>query len=745
MATLAALSLAILVFIYAGYPLLLRAIVRIRGARPVRRGDHLPPVSLVISAYNEADVIRGKLENAVRLDYPRDLLEIVVISDASTDSTDDIVREFTASHGVVLARQTERGGKTVGLNRTVPTLRGEIVVFSDANALYERNALKMLVRNFADPEVGCVTGQARYVEGNQNAADSGERTYWDYETSIKCLETALGSTVGGDGAIYGIRAHLWQSLPPAGINDFLNPLQIVNAGWRAVYEPEAICYEDTAGTPAREYRRRVRIVSRSWRAVFQTPGVLNPFRTGWFSFSLVSHKMLRWLTGAFVAGATAGFVGLILQAGNTWSLAAAGVAASGAVAFRPTRRVAALAGYFSVIQVASLVGVVKGTFGRVEGTWTTPRDSSADSRKSRESSEPVEPSKAKKKNGTPRGFFRTRIRRIRRSAAPMGKTLAYRGGVFWALRRLRPSRNIAILRYHAVCGPEGYPYADPHLCVSPSGFERHVAYLTANYEVLPLPEIVSRMRNNRPLPANTVALTFDDGYADNLAAARTLNRYGASGTFYLTACCMDNIEPFWPSEIRYLFNAMPCETVTVEAAGKQIALPCSTPKERAASLMVVTHLLKAHTIPVRDHIREQLRALAGHVRMPNVMLTWNEVNEMHRLGMTIGAHTMTHANLPSAGIVDATKEITGSKKMLESHIGHDVTMFSYPNGGAESYFTPELERVVARAGYDAATTSRNGFATSGCDLYAIKRVQVAERLEDLIFALEVERFMLAPN
>jgi peptidoglycan/xylan/chitin deacetylase (PgdA/CDA1 family) len=735
MATLAAFSLAVLVFIYAGYPLLLAAIVRLRGARPVRHGDRLPPVSLVISAYNEAEVIRAKLENAVQLDYPRELLEIVVISDASTDATDDIAREFAASHGVVLARQPERAGKTAGLNRTVPALRGEIIVFSDANAMYERNALRMLVRNFADPQVGCVTGQAKYVEGSRSAADSGERTYWDYEVYIKRLETALGSAVGGDGAIYGIRAHLWQPLPATAINDFLNPLQIVNAGWRAVYEPDAICYEDTAGTPAREYRRRVRIVSRSWRAVFQVPGVLNPFRTGWFSFSLVSHKMLRWLTGAFATGAAAGAIGMLLQNGNRWSLAAAGVAASGAVAFRPTRRVAALAGYFSMIQAASLVGVVKGTFGRVDGIWTTPRDSSSESRTSRKSRE----------SRAPHGFFRTHLRRLRRSAAPMGKTLAYRGGVFWALRRLRPSRNVAILRYHAVCGPEGYGYADPHLCVSPAGFERHVAYLTDNYEVLPLPEIVSRLRNNRPLPANTVALTFDDGYADNLPAARTLNRYGASGTFYLTARCMDNAEPFWPSEIRYLFDAIPDGTVTLDVPGKQIVLPCSTRQERAAALTAVTHLLKAYPIPIREQIREQLRACAGHVKMPNIMLTWNEVNEMNRLGMTIGAHTLTHANLPSAGIVDATAEITGSKKMLERHIGRPVTMFSYPNGGAESYFTPELERVVARAGYHAATTSRNGFAAAGCDLYAIKRVQVAERLEDLIFALEVERFMLAPN
>jgi peptidoglycan/xylan/chitin deacetylase (PgdA/CDA1 family) len=723
MATLAALSLAILGYIYIGYPLLLALAVRVRGARPVRRGDALPRVSLVISAYNEEEVIGRKLDNTLQLDYPRELLDVVVVSDASTDRTDEIASEYAARHGVVLARQSERAGKTAGLNRTVPTLRGDIVVFSDANAMYEAGALKMLVRNFGDPAVGCVTGQARYVEGSRTAADAGERTYWGYEIYLKTLETAIGSTVGGDGAIYAIRAHLWKPLPSSGINDFLNPLQIVDAGWRAVYEPEAICYEETAGTPAREYRRRVRIVSRSWQAVFQAPGVLNPFHTGWFAVSLVSHKMLRWLTGGFVATAAAGLLGMLVNAAGTWHLAAAGMAASGAVVFRPTRRVAALAGYFSVIQLASLVGVAKGTFGRVDGTWSTSRESSS----------------ARK------GFLRTGVRRVRQSAAPVSKTIAYRGGVFWVLRKLRPSRNVAILRYHAICGPEGYPYADPHLCVMPSNFEQHVAYLAENYEVLPLPEIAARMRDGRPLPANTVALTFDDGYADNLAAARTLHRYGATGTFYLTARCMNGLEPFWPSEIRYLVAAVPDGTLAFDVPGTRIELPCSTPAERAAALTRITQLLKAHLIPVREKLREQLRAQAGHVEMPRIMLTWDEIGEMNKLGMTLGAHTLTHANLPSAGLTDATAEITGSKQMLERHIGREVTMFSYPNGGAESYFTPELEKVVARAGYQAATTSRNGFAAPGSNLFALKRVQVAERVEDLVFALEVERFMLAPN
>ena len=129
-----------------------------------------------------------------------------------------------------LARQDERRGKTAGLNRTVPTLSGEIVVFSDANALYEPDAIAKLVRNFADAAVGCVTGEARYRAGGTSAADVGERAYWDYEIQIKRFETALGSMVGGDGAIYAIRRSLWRELPEDAINDFLNPLQIVEGG-----------------------------------------------------------------------------------------------------------------------------------------------------------------------------------------------------------------------------------------------------------------------------------------------------------------------------------------------------------------------------------------------------------------------------------------------------------------------------------------------------------------------------------
>src|SRR5687767_4755004 len=149
----------ILLYAYAGYPLLLWLIVRVRGAHPVRIGSDCPRVTLIISAYNEAAVIRDKLENVLRLDYPPDRLEVVVVSDASADGTDEIVLEY-AARGVRLIRQENRQGKTAGLNLAIPQVNGDVVVFSDANAMYAPDAVSKLVRNFADPEVGCVTGEA---------------------------------------------------------------------------------------------------------------------------------------------------------------------------------------------------------------------------------------------------------------------------------------------------------------------------------------------------------------------------------------------------------------------------------------------------------------------------------------------------------------------------------------------------------------------------------------------------------
>jgi peptidoglycan/xylan/chitin deacetylase (PgdA/CDA1 family) len=340
---------------------------------------------------------------------------------------------------------------------------------------------------------------------------------------------------------------------------------------------------------------------------------------------------------------------------------------------------------------------------------------------------------------------RSSLQQLRSAAAPLAKAALLRIGGYAALRRLAPSRGLAILRYHAICGPEGYDYADPFICVTPENFEEHVKYLTQAYHVVRLEDAARALWAGTPLPANAVAITFDDGYADNLGAARTLARYGASATFYLTAGCLEGGQPFWPVEVRYLVRELPSDRFEIAAGPAHVEIDVTTADGRRAAVKLLTKAFKGHSIPVREMLRERLRALAPNVVIPRVMLTWDEVREMHRLGMTIGSHTMTHPNLPNAGLDAARRELVSSKARLEDMINAPVTMFSYPNGGAERYCTPELKKVVAEVGFAAATTSRNAFATAKSDVYALERIEVEERLADLVFALEVERFAFKPE
>jgi len=331
----------------------------------------------------------------------------------------------------------------------------------------------------------------------------------------------------------------------------------------------------------------------------------------------------------------------------------------------------------------------------------------------------------------------------RTGVAPVTKMALLASGFYSGFRRLLPSRQLAILRYHAICAPDA-GYADPGICISPEAFARHLEYLSAHYRVLPLPDAVACLREGRTLPANAVAITFDDGYADNLAAARALARAGLSATFYITAGCLADGAPFWPAEIRELVRRMPTASVTLKSSGQPIGLAVATPAERQTAVKTLTKLFKRNPIAAREAWREELRAIAGVSNLPSAMLTWDSVREMHRLGMTIGSHTMTHPNLPSAGVADARREIAASKSTLEGALGTRVTMFSYPNGGADRYMTPEIVALVKEAGFAAATTSRNAFASPRSDLFALERVQVADRLEDLVFTLEVERFAFKP-
>jgi peptidoglycan/xylan/chitin deacetylase (PgdA/CDA1 family) len=325
------------------------------------------------------------------------------------------------------------------------------------------------------------------------------------------------------------------------------------------------------------------------------------------------------------------------------------------------------------------------------------------------------------------------------------KRLLLDSGFFSLFRRLAPSRRLAILRYHAVCEFDA-GYADPGICVTPAAFDRQVRYLARHYRVLPLPDAVDALAQNRSLPPNAVAITFDDGYKDNLAAAQVLARHGLSATFYLTAGCLAGGRPFWPSELRHLVRGIPSPELSLSAAGQEIRLPLATPADRKTAIGRLTKIFKANTIFTREALREELRRVSSAEAMePGPMLTWDDVRAMHRMGMIMGSHTMTHPNLPNAGVEAAREEITRSKSRIEAEIGVAVTMFSYPNGGAERYMTRDVARLVKAAGFVAATTSRNAFAGPGSDLFALERVQVSEALENLVFALEVERYAFKPK
>ena len=370
---------AIALYVYFGYPLLLAILARGAHRDIADEIEFWPSVTMLISAFNEEDCIAEKLENSLELEYPADQLEIIVISHASIDQTDEIVVGFE-QRGVILLRMEERGGKTLGLNAGVKQSGGDVIVFSDANAMYDKNALKMLVRNFASPTVGAAIGESRYYEQDWRETGSNESLYWRYETFIKKLESALGSVVGGDGAIYAIKKRLYSPMAAGDISDYVNPLQIVGQGYRCIYEPNAFSYEHAANSLQKEYKRKVRIVNRAWRATVKLRRLLNPFKFGFFSIQLISHKLLRWVMMPILLAIFVLNIYLLSQ-GLIYVLL---------IAFQLIFYLAALAGYFSrdrsnihpilsvpmyfiLVNMAGLQGIIEATMGRRYVTWATSR------------------------------------------------------------------------------------------------------------------------------------------------------------------------------------------------------------------------------------------------------------------------------------------------------------------------------------------------------------------------------------
>ena len=293
-------SLLMLLYIYIGYPVLVWLFGTIRNQK-VSKGDYLPQVSIVIAAYNEEKSIEETLKNKLSLSYPREKLEILVVSDCSVDRTDAIVKQY-GQQGVKLLRQEPRLGKTAALNMAVPVAKGEVIIFSDANSIYEPDAIRKLVRNFNDPTVGYVTGKMIYTNPDGTMVGDGCTAYMRYENFLRRMEIKLGSIVGVDGAIDAVRKELYRPMNSDQLPDFVLPLKVIEQGYRVVYEPEAIVKEPALKTSKDEYKMRVRVSLRSLCALLDMKHLLNFEKYKIFAWQLLSHKWLRYLGFLFLIG-----------------------------------------------------------------------------------------------------------------------------------------------------------------------------------------------------------------------------------------------------------------------------------------------------------------------------------------------------------------------------------------------------------------------------------------------------------
>ncbi len=285
-------SLGALAWTHAGYPAAMGVLARLRP-RPVRKADATPSVALVVSAHNEEAVIRRRVENLLALDYPDDKLEIVVASDGSTDLTDGLVGEIAAANDRVRLLQCPREGKVAAQHRAVRETESEVLGFTDANTEWREDALRLLVSNLSDPEVGYVCGQLR-LESPDGANMEG--IYWRYEMWVREQESTCSSITAGNGAIYAVKRDAYVEDDPRFGHDFGFPYLMEQAGLRAVYEPDAVAVEKPAAEPEDEYGRKVRTISRALGHILTGRAFRRPTRPLYLA-QLVSHRVLRYSTG----------------------------------------------------------------------------------------------------------------------------------------------------------------------------------------------------------------------------------------------------------------------------------------------------------------------------------------------------------------------------------------------------------------------------------------------------------------
>ena len=291
------ISVFVVFYTYIGYGIVLWVLVKVketfRPRKEPRMPDELPEVTLFVAAYNEERVVDEKMANTRSLDYPADRLKVVWVTDGSDDSTN---RRLEAYPEVEVFFQPERQGKTAALNRGIEFVETSLVVFTDANTMLNREAIREIVRAFEDPKVGCVAGEKRIaVQEKDGAAAGGEGIYWKYESTLKALDARLYSAVGAAGELFAVRRELFTVMEPDTLlDDFILSLRIAMQGYKIAYCTQAYAIESGSADMREEQKRKVRIAAGGLQSIWRLRELLNPFRYGVLTFQYVSHRVLRW-------------------------------------------------------------------------------------------------------------------------------------------------------------------------------------------------------------------------------------------------------------------------------------------------------------------------------------------------------------------------------------------------------------------------------------------------------------------
>jgi glycosyltransferase involved in cell wall biosynthesis len=265
----------------------------------VSRDDSTPSVSIIITAYNEDKSIASKLDNCLGIDYPEDSIEIIVASDGSTDRTNDIVKSYS-DRGVRLVEICERNGKHFAQKQGIDVSNHDIVVFTDATTMLERDSIRMIVRSFADPKIGCVSGKDRIDVGGEPS--HGEGIYVRYEMKLRSLESSISSLVGVSGSFFAARKTICETWYSDLSSDFFVPIVAYMQGYRSVLDDDAIGRYAVVADPEREFERKVRTVVHGIQVLIKLKSILNPFRYGFYAFQMFNHKLMRWIVPlAFIA------------------------------------------------------------------------------------------------------------------------------------------------------------------------------------------------------------------------------------------------------------------------------------------------------------------------------------------------------------------------------------------------------------------------------------------------------------